>query len=322
MNRADTRSGFTLIELLVVVTIIAVLLAILTPALDKAIYQAELVQCSSKLKATGAAVLAYTFESKRYYPDRKLDGQNPNSTGNSMMINPMALSRPERLFDFRPMMAQVLDINKYLQCPFTKQLDLLSHDATDADVNVEASYLMFWGWRYRTKDQTKVQAKQDEKVKQIAGNNSDRGMFKYGDRFTSDGDPYNVLGGDIDLVYQDSTQSSHPDREPTLMFLVSAQNEVIIGLRGTVSRWLYRGGASNDAVQNQLDDAAGTAPSGNVRARGLLDQNFVYDDGSVRRLPGVLNWNRGPNRRDERMDWIPLQFDSQRPGDQLQIPRR
>ena len=44
------KSAFTLIELLVVVTIIVVLLAMLTPALDKAIYQAELAVCGAHKK--------------------------------------------------------------------------------------------------------------------------------------------------------------------------------------------------------------------------------------------------------------------------------
>lgn len=39
--------AFTLIELLVVITIIVVLLALLVPALDKAIYQAQLSVCAA-----------------------------------------------------------------------------------------------------------------------------------------------------------------------------------------------------------------------------------------------------------------------------------
>jgi prepilin-type N-terminal cleavage/methylation domain-containing protein len=51
--------GFTIVELLVVITIIVVLLALLMPGLDRAIYQAELAVCGSRLKSLGAAVSTY-----------------------------------------------------------------------------------------------------------------------------------------------------------------------------------------------------------------------------------------------------------------------
>src|SRR5438132_646169 len=60
-------SAFTLIELLVVVTIIAVLLALLTPALDRAIYEAELAVCGANNHALGLGVIAYAMDSKRNY---------------------------------------------------------------------------------------------------------------------------------------------------------------------------------------------------------------------------------------------------------------
>lgn len=47
--------GFTLIELLGVVVIIVVLLALLVPTMDKAIYEAELAVCAAQQKAIGAA---------------------------------------------------------------------------------------------------------------------------------------------------------------------------------------------------------------------------------------------------------------------------
>src|SRR5207253_2093486 len=49
------RNGFTLIELLVVVTVIVALLAMLAPALDKAVYQAELAVCAANLRTIASA---------------------------------------------------------------------------------------------------------------------------------------------------------------------------------------------------------------------------------------------------------------------------
>jgi len=57
MNR---RNGFTLIELLVVISIIAVLLAILLPALGKVREQTKRVVCSSQLRQQTLALVYYT----------------------------------------------------------------------------------------------------------------------------------------------------------------------------------------------------------------------------------------------------------------------
>ncbi len=56
------RNGFTLIELLVVIAIIAVLMAILMPALDRVREQARGVACMSNQKTMGLAYVMYTDE--------------------------------------------------------------------------------------------------------------------------------------------------------------------------------------------------------------------------------------------------------------------
>src|SRR5688500_12020520 len=61
-------SGFTLIELLVVIAIIAVLVAILLPALSRAREQAKLVQCMSGARQAFLAVDMYCHDYKHYYP--------------------------------------------------------------------------------------------------------------------------------------------------------------------------------------------------------------------------------------------------------------
>ena len=56
------ETGFTLIELLVVIAVIALLLAIVTPALRKAKRFAQLTICRSNQHQLGLGVIAYTVD--------------------------------------------------------------------------------------------------------------------------------------------------------------------------------------------------------------------------------------------------------------------
>lgn len=62
------QSGFTLIELLVVVSIIALLVAILMPALNKARMMAKRQVCSSHLHSIGLALACYEHDNNYRLP--------------------------------------------------------------------------------------------------------------------------------------------------------------------------------------------------------------------------------------------------------------
>ena len=63
MKRVISR-GFTLIELLVVISIIALLVAILLPALSRAREQAQVIVCMSQIKQIGIAAAIYSADNE------------------------------------------------------------------------------------------------------------------------------------------------------------------------------------------------------------------------------------------------------------------
>lgn len=250
MPRPNAPTGFTLVELLVVVSIIVVLLALLVPSLEKAIYRAELLLCAGNQRAVASAVHQYAFDHKRLYPYRNiLDRQGGGQITPGLLANHI-VDNSGRSYDIRPQLRGYIRINKQLNDPFVLPVDLDYVEAVPSTI-VSSSYGMYFGWTFRHAAR------------------GGPGMNKLGDRWTWDGRRHGLLLGDFELLWDPANISSgHPDVGGGSPILVTSSGEripvpIYLG-NATQSYWISRS-----------------------RDRGLLDMNYTYEDGSVGQENGV-----------------------------------
>lgn len=246
-----SMQAFTLIELLVVVTVIVLLLALLAPALDRAVYQAELATCGARLHGIGVGVVSYALDFKRWYPHRQIDPP-PGSGGYLDQPPPMRLTAPTWNFDFRPTLRNHIRLD-LLQDPFCPKVDI---ERSSADTAIDADYPLWFGWQYLRVNSTR---------QNIA---SGRGMLRLGDRLewnppgATQARFFNVLAGDWDDVNPNVWSAGTQPDSRGVMAPVKIQDGGTPGSKWTYARWTSRD-----------------------HQRGTIDPGFLFDDASVSRLP-------------------------------------
>lgn len=100
------RPAFTLVELLIVIAIIALLMAMLLPAIFGAREQARMTQCLSNLRQIGAAYTAYATMNRRF-------PATAYELGDTATF-PASVRGPR--FDAREILAPYMDVD-YFACP-------------------------------------------------------------------------------------------------------------------------------------------------------------------------------------------------------------
>ena len=149
----SNQRGFTLVELLVVVAILAVLIAILLPALHKAKYQTRVVLCQALLHNMGVGLATYAGEYNSYFPAHQPAYSGSGGWKESGWARSWSLKNKDE-YDMRELYAEYLGgpIDRTMKCPLAS--DFFANADLDTDLHNNQRplpYMLFVTNNYRTK---------------------------------------------------------------------------------------------------------------------------------------------------------------------------
>ena len=181
------KQRFTLIELLVVIAIIAILAAMLLPALSRARYIAKLVVCVNSQRQVIVGATAYAAEHDGYYPVR-YGIEMPDASHTF----PQIIASDTKGWDDRHHINPYIPL-KELACPFPEMKDVMA----STDPIMSMSYAFYFGYVWR--DNGGLPGPYTK-------------MKRLGDTISVNGKEFDILVADLTMVRRDSSvQSSHPD---------------------------------------------------------------------------------------------------------------
>ena len=233
---------------MVVVTIIVVLLALLAPALDQAVYQAELAICGTRQKIVATGALTYAMDHRRAYPARQ-------NLAAATFAHKELVADPNKGYDARPLIEGYVPTDALVD-PLTKKIEV-GRSETRPDSMVFSSYSLWFGYGYANHT---AMNRVGDRLSWMEDSATGRVTYRFSS-LVSDFDLFNVGA---------SVFGSHPDEtgvlwNQCLQDVVSGVYQAGVSVRGSgrfvISRWL----------------------NGTRTDRGLIDRNFAFDDGSVAR---------------------------------------